>query len=82
MPLSASTLSYASKAKANYKLLAFLTLMGELRGMVKVLLPVFLVWAGGSYLTYRLVGTDGILPYAGITMAAVALAIWLANRRK
>ncbi len=56
--------------------------MEELRGMLKVLFPVFLLWAGGSYLIYRFVGTGGILPYAGITMAAVALAIWLANRRK
>lgn len=50
--------------------------------MVKVFIPLFLAWAGGFYLTYRFVGTSGILPYAGITMAVVALAIWLANRRK
>lgn len=48
--------------------------------MLKLIL-IFLAWVLGSFLVYKFIGTDGILPYAGVTIAAAALYIWQANRK-
>lgn len=49
---------------------------------MKVLILLFILWVGGSYLTFTRLGTAYIIPYALVTMALVALAVWLANKQK
>lgn len=49
---------------------------------MRPLLIIFLIWALGSFIVYKFMGTDGILPYAGLTIAAVIVAVLAANRKK
>lgn len=49
---------------------------------MKTVILIFAVWAGGSYLTFSRFGTRYIIPYAVVTMALFALAVWLANKKK
>jgi hypothetical protein len=48
---------------------------------VKALLLIFAIWVLGSIVTFATVGTKYIIPYALVTMALVALAVWLANKK-
>lgn len=49
---------------------------------MKYIIAIFIIWALGSFATFRAFGTSCIIPYALVTMALFALAVWLANRKK
>lgn len=49
---------------------------------MRPLLIIFLAWVLGSFLVYKFIGAGGILPYAGVTIAAVVIAVVVANRKK
>jgi hypothetical protein len=46
---------------------------------MKALITLFGLWVLGSYFTFSRYGTRYIIPYAVVTMALFALAVWLAN---
>lgn len=48
---------------------------------MKALLIIFALWVLGSIATFATVGTRAIIPYALVTMALAALAIWRANKK-
>jgi hypothetical protein len=47
---------------------------------MKALLTLFALWVAGSIGTFYFFGTKYIIPYALVTMALFALAVWLANK--
>lgn len=49
---------------------------------MKALITLFVLWVLGSIGTFVAFGTKYIIPYALVTMALFALAVWLANKKK
>jgi hypothetical protein len=48
---------------------------------MRVSLLIFVLWILGSIGTFVGFGTKYIIPYALVTMALFALAVWLANKK-
>jgi hypothetical protein len=47
---------------------------------MKALLTIFALWVAGSIAIFYFFGTKYIIPYALVTMALFALAVWIANK--
>jgi hypothetical protein len=48
---------------------------------MKTLIALFVIWVIGSICTFKFLGTGYIIPYALVTMALFALAVWLAGKK-